>query len=61
MPGANQAPPLQETFQAGVRDFNAAVRGFPGSLFAPGLGLKLAEYYQPPEEQKLQTPPTVQF
>ncbi|MGD0733573.1 MAG: tetratricopeptide repeat protein [Terracidiphilus sp.] len=23
-PGANQAPPLQETFQAGVRDYNAA-------------------------------------
>ena len=23
-PAANQAPPLQETFQAGVRDYNAA-------------------------------------
>lgn len=44
-----------------VRDFNAAIRGFPGSLFAPGLGLKLAEYFQPPEAKKLQDPPKVQF
>jgi TolA-binding protein len=26
VPAANQAPPLKETFQAGVRDYNAAVR-----------------------------------
>ena len=44
-----------------VRDFNASVRGFPGSLFAPGLGLKLAEYYEPPDAKKLQEPPKVQF
>ncbi len=57
----NRIAVARTRYNDGVRDFNAAVRGFPGSLFAPGLGLKLAEYYQPPEEQKLQTPPTVQF
>ncbi len=31
-----------------VKDFNAAIRKFPGSLFAPGLDFKAAEYFQPP-------------
>ena len=44
-----------------VKSFNASVRGFPGSLFAPGLGLKPAEYFQPPEGKNLQEPPKVQF
>lgn len=44
-----------------VRTFNAAIRGFPGSLFAPGLGLARAEYYEPPESLNLQTPPSVAF
>jgi len=48
-------------YNDGVRVFNASIRGFPGSLFAPGLGLKIAEYYQPPEGKKLQEPPKVQF
>lgn len=45
-----------------VRDFNAAIRKFPGSLFAPGLGLSAAEYFQPPEgSAAVQKVPTVEF
>ena len=43
------------------RKRDLSIRGFPGSLFAPGLGLKLSEYYQPPDVKKLQEPPKVQF
>ena len=44
-----------------VRIFNATLRGFPGSLFAPGLGLKPAEYFQPPQGKDVQDVPKVQF
>ena len=57
----NRIAVARTRYNDGVRVFNASIRGFPGSLFAPGLGLKLAEYYLPPEREKLQTPPKVQF
>jgi LemA protein len=57
----NRIAVARTRYNDGVRVFNAAIRGFPGSLFAPGLSLKLAEYYQPPEGKKLQEPPKVQF
>ncbi|MEI8242154.1 MAG: LemA family protein [bacterium] len=57
----NRIAVARTRYNDGVRIFNAAIRGFPGSLFAPGLGLKLAEYYQPPEVKTLQQPPKVQF
>ncbi|MEI2999295.1 MAG: LemA family protein [Victivallis sp.] len=45
-----------------AREFNASIRKFPGSLFASGLGLSLAEYFQPPEgSAAVQKPPAVQF
>lgn len=45
-----------------ARAFNAAIRKFPGSMFAPGLGLAPAEYFQPPEgSAALQKPPVVKF
>lgn len=45
-----------------VRDFNAAIRKFPGSLFAPGLDFKAAEYFQPPEgAAAVAKPPAVSF
>ena len=31
-----------------VRDFNAAIRKFPGSMFASGLNLKRAEFFEAP-------------
>jgi len=57
----NRIAVARTRYNDGVRVFNASIRGFPGSLFAPGLGLKIAEYYQPPEGKKLQEPPKVQF
>lgn len=45
-----------------ARGFNAGIRKFPGSLFAPGLGLAPAEYFQPPEgTASVQKPPAVKF
>ena len=44
-----------------VKEFNASLRKFPGALFVPGLGLKPAEYFQPPAGKDVQTPPSVQF
>ncbi len=49
-------------YNTAVRDFNAAIRKFPGSLFAPGLGFQPAEYFQPPAgSAAVQAPPTVNF
>lgn len=45
-----------------ARAYNAAIRMFPGSLFAPGLGLGQAEYFQPPEgSAAVQKAPVVKF
>jgi LemA protein len=29
-----------------VRDYNVAIKAFPGNLFAPGMGLTLKAYFQ---------------
>lgn len=44
-----------------VKDYNASIRKFPGSLFAKGMDLKKAEYFNPPDETSLQTPPEIKF
>jgi LemA protein len=44
-----------------VRIYNAAIRKFPGSLFAGGMGLERAEHYDPPNIEDIQQPPTVTF
>lgn len=44
-----------------VREYNASIRRFPGSLFAPGLGLERAEYFEVPEGRQVADPPEVQF
>ena len=31
-----------------VKLFNRKIRQFPGSFFAPGMGLKKREYFEPP-------------
>jgi LemA protein len=48
-------------YNAAVKDFNASIRRFPGSLFAPGLGLELAEYFEVPEGRDVSAPPEVKF
>jgi len=57
----NRIAVARTRYNDAVMQFNATIRGFPGGLFAPGLGLKSAEYFQPPEAKKLQEPPAVQF
>ncbi len=45
-----------------VRDYNAAIRKFPGSLFASGMELKQAQYFEPPEgAASVVKPPVVEF
>ena len=44
-----------------VKQYNAAIRKFPGSLFAGKLGLKPAEYYEPPDVNAIQKAPEVKF
>lgn len=44
-----------------VKTFNAAIRKFPGHLFADKLDLEKAEYYEPPNKAAIQTVPEVKF
>ena len=44
-----------------VKDYNATIRKFPGSIFAGKMDLEKAEYYEPPNTEALQTPPEVNF
>ncbi len=49
-------------YNQAVRGFNTAIRVFPGSLFASGLGLTSAQYFEPPSgREAVQTVPTVSF
>ncbi|MDD3695240.1 MAG: LemA family protein [Lentisphaeria bacterium] len=49
-------------YNGAVKNFNAAIRMFPGSLFAPGLGFSPAEYYEPPAGRAaLEQAPEVSF
>ncbi len=57
----NRIAVARTRYNEAVKDFNASIRGFPGSLFAPGLGLKTAEYFQPPAGRNLVEPPKVKF
>lgn len=44
-----------------VKIYNAAIRKFPGNLFAPGMELKEAEYFKVPEGRNVQEAPEVSF
>ncbi len=49
-------------YNQAVRDFNTAIRVFPGSLFASGLGLTSAQYFEPPAGRAaVETAPVVNF
>ena len=49
-------------YNQAVRDFNTAIRAFPGSLFASGLGLTAAQYFEPPAGRAaVETAPAVNF
>jgi LemA protein len=57
----NRIAVARTRYNEAVKEFNAAIRGFPGSFFTSGLGLKTAEYFQPPEGKNLVEPPKVKF
>ncbi|MFA6929914.1 MAG: LemA family protein [Lentisphaeria bacterium] len=49
-------------YNQAVRDFNTAIRVFPGSLFASGMGLSAAQYFEPPAGRAaVETVPAVHF
>ncbi len=43
----NRIAVARTRYNDAARDYNMAIRQFPGSFFAPGLGLEAAEYFQP--------------
>ena len=58
----NRISVARTRYNATARDYNAAIRKFPGSLFANGLELKSVEYFQPPEgAASVIKPPKVSF
>ncbi len=57
----NRIAVVRTRYNKNVKIYNASIRKFPGSLFAGKMGLKKAEYYEPPNVQSLQTPPEVKF
>ncbi len=57
----NRIAVARRRYNIAVKQFNVSIRKFPGSLFAPGLGFKKAEYYEPPNKAALQKPPEVNF
>lgn len=49
-------------YNQAVKAYNRAIRQFPGSLFAPGLGLEKRGYFDPPApRERLDAAPTVKF
>ncbi len=58
----NRISVARTRYNAIARDYNAAIRKFPGSLFASSLELKSVEYFQPPEgAASVVKPPKVTF
>lgn len=58
----NRISVARTRYNAIARDYNAAIRKFPGSLFANSLELKSVEYFQPPEgAASVVKPPKVTF
>ncbi len=45
----NRISVARTRYNKAVRDFNAAIRKFPGSLFAPGLGFSTVEFFEAPQ------------
>jgi LemA protein len=57
----NRIAVARTRYNAVVKQYNAAIRKFPGSLFAGGMGLEKAEYYEPPDVGAIQKAPEVKF
>jgi len=57
----NRIAVARTRYNAVVKDYNASIRKFPGSIFAGGMGLEKAEYYEPPDSAAIQVAPKVEF
>ncbi|MDD3885621.1 MAG: LemA family protein [Victivallaceae bacterium] len=58
----NRISVARTRYNNSVRDFNMAIKQFPGSLFVVGLGYSSAEYFQPPAGRtSVALPPEVKF
>lgn len=57
----NRIAVARTRYNDAVKAYNAAIRKFPGSLFAPGLELSRRDYYETPANKDVTTVPTVQF
>jgi len=44
----NRIAVARTRYNDAVKSYNQAIRQFPGSLFAPGMGLEKREYFNPP-------------
>ena len=59
----NRITVARSRYNRTVKDYNASIRKFPGSMFAKELELTKREYFKIPESKKAQaqTPPEVKF
>ena len=57
----NRIAVARTRYNDAVKDLNASLRKFPGSLFASSIGFGKAEYFQPSEKAKTGAPPEVKF
>jgi LemA protein len=57
----NRIAVARTRYNQSVKDFNAAIRTFPGSLFASGMELAKRDYYEPPDAAAVQAAPEVKF
>lgn len=58
----NRIAVARTRFNDAVRSYNAAIRQFPGSLFAGGMDLTMREYFESPEGRAtVEKTPEVQF
>jgi LemA protein len=57
----NRIAVARTRYNRSVKLFNAAIRKFPGSIFADGMGFEKAQYYEPPAALDVETVPKVEF
>ncbi|MCQ2378063.1 MAG: LemA family protein [Victivallaceae bacterium] len=58
----NRIAVARTRYNQSVKEYNRAIRQFPGSLFASGMGLEKRGYFNPPAgHQAVETAPEVKF
>jgi len=57
----NRIAVARTRYNKSVKEYNSAIRKFPGSMFAPDMGLEKREYFEPPDRKTLEKAPEVEF